>query len=222
MASVPMAVRMLVERRDAIDALERQALPCALDRWREQFPLYVGALDHLSDPATRRHVRTACAEAATSEEAAAAAFVAVMTWGYGTVGYGRYRTSRMLQSGGPRRLHDAAIALCEIGVGHAYRRLSDGGRDRIAGLGPAFGTKFLYFVQPLDGRPRALILDRVVASWLGQYASIRLDPWRWDWPTYERYIMTVAEWASTLGCEPDLLELLLFEAGRREVVRARA
>jgi hypothetical protein len=60
------------------------------------------------------------------------------------------------------------------------------GLHRVAGLGPSFGSKFLYFVSP-EGR-RALILDQRVADWLGREVALSLNPTRWSMRTYTTYL----------------------------------
>jgi hypothetical protein len=64
--------------------------------------------------------------------------------------------------------------LSEGGPVKAYAFLGDNGVPRLARLGPAFGTKFLYFCSPASGRP-ALILDRLVAAWLRENADLSLN-----------------------------------------------
>lgn len=57
----------------------------------------------------------------------------------------------------------------------AYQALA--GPCRTKGLGPAFGTKYLYFLST-QIRP-ALILDRLVVAWLKVSLGIRFDPAQW-------------------------------------------
>jgi hypothetical protein len=40
----------------------------------------------------------------------------------------------------------------------------------VKGLGASFGSKFLYFASPKDGR--ALILDQLVADWLAREEAL--------------------------------------------------
>jgi hypothetical protein len=74
-------------------------------------------------------------------------------------------------------------------------------------LGPAFGTKFLYFVGG-----GALILDKLVADALKRVASIAISPTRWDESAYARYLEVVGRWADGLRVEPDVVEQVLFTA----------
>ena len=160
----------------------------------------------LPDRLGRAVVRSFCTEAATSPEAALRAFLATMVWGYGRVGYGPFRVERILAATPDAgvRLQNAAGELADSGPVHAYTLLGDDGVGQLPGLGPAFGTKFLYFCSP-PGRP-ALILDRLVAAWLRAHTDLRLNEVRWSSPTYARYLATMTGWAGELGLAADELE----------------
>lgn len=82
------------------------------------------------------------------------------------------------------------------------------GSGRIEGLGPTFGTKFLYFASPAHAR--ALILDKLIATALERTSALRLNPVPWKERTYATYIATMGIWARHLGVEPDELEQVLF------------
>ncbi|BCW86474.1 hypothetical protein NicSoilE8_41470 (plasmid) [Arthrobacter sp. NicSoilE8] len=70
------------------------------------------------------------------------------------------------------------------------------GAGRIPRLGPAFGTKFLYFAQGTQAEPNHLILDRVVAGRLKH-----LDVWpdarndSWGPAVYSAYCQLLNQWA---------------------------
>ena len=84
-----------------------------------------------------------------------------------------------------------------------YRELA--GPSRLFNLGPAFGTKFLYFCQHPAQRPRALILDRNIANWLGGHAGMDVDPLPWSPKTYRAYLTQMHTWADSLKVEPDVV-----------------
>jgi hypothetical protein len=136
-----------------------------------------------------------------------------MVWGYGTVGYGPWRVNRVLTQNraAARKLHTIATTLHGEGVVAAYARFSDYRDCRLRYLGPAFGTKYLAFTSPVDRAP-ALILDRLVAQWLGAKAGLFLDPVGWHRPTYERYLNLMYRWAEALGVQPGELECQVFTA----------
>jgi len=60
----------------------------------------------LPDQLSRPIVRRACTGAASGPAEAERAFLAVMAWGYGRVGYGPFRVQRMLDAA-----PDAAVRL---------------------------------------------------------------------------------------------------------------
>jgi hypothetical protein len=134
-----------------------------------------------------------------------------MAWGYGQVGYGPFRVRRLLDgtANAGAQLQAAAGMLSEGGPAEAYALLGDNGVPRLARLGSAFGTKFLYFCSPADKRP-ALILDRLVAAWLRENADPSLNEARWSVWTYERYLQAMFGWAGELEVAADELEACIF------------
>jgi hypothetical protein len=162
--------------------------------------------------------RTAVAEGATSANvdraAAESAFILSKAWGEGKNGYG---CSRALESFDQTpnigdRLVTIARTLQNDGALAAYARMCDDGDCRIFNLGPAFGTKFLYFAQPPTMRPRALIHDRIVAKWLRERAGLYLGSDVWSVARYATYIDHMHRWAEALECEPDEVELNIFRS----------
>jgi hypothetical protein len=134
-----------------------------------------------------------------------------MAWGYGQVGYGPFRVRRLLDAtpGADSQLQAAASKLLDGRPTEAYALLGDRGVPRLARLGPAFGTKFLYFCSPV-GKPPALILDRLVALWLRENTGLALNETRWSVSTYERYLRTMFGWAAELDIVADELEACIF------------
>jgi len=118
-------------------------------------------------------------------------FLASMMWGNGSTGYGPYRTSIALNV--PRKKGIVPISVIEE-VG----RLASSGDTKSAyetmskalwKIGPAFGTKFLYFASPLDNQ--ALIFDGVVAQWSSPDSTWKpqqSSAWSWNWETYSSYL----------------------------------
>jgi hypothetical protein len=160
---------------------------------------------------TRQVVRDACLLAADSPADAQRAFLTVMAWGYGQVGYGPFRVRRLLEAtpDADAQLQAAACKLAEHGPVEAYALLGDHGAPRLARLGPAFGTKFLYFCSPAGSQP-ALILDRLVAAWLRANTGLSLNETRWSVSTYKRYLQTMFGWADELNATADKIETCIF------------
>ena len=184
-------------------------------RWIRAFPQHRRHFASLPDTLSRATVRQACDDAAKDKLHATRGFLAVMAWGFGSqTGYGTWRTARMLRfPDAPRRLLTAARAVHEGGALAGYAELASYTRCRIKWLGPAFGTKFLYFCsRPED---RALILDSVVAGFLNRENNAELSPVPWSLATYTRYMSMMRARASELGVTADELEQCLFEEESR-------
>jgi hypothetical protein len=147
-------------------------------------------------------------------------FLATMLWGYGTRGYGAYRTSLMLNGKNSQNIIEEAFRLVSIGKhGDAYEMFS------LPRCGSAFFTKYFYFVGwGSKSTPMPLILDSVVSNSLekinvnisnlakvirnneGKITSVGryVDG-------YLRYIEMISNWATEIGCRPDSIEKWLFE-----------
>ncbi|MFF7927013.1 hypothetical protein ACFZDP_38825 [Streptomyces mirabilis] len=125
---------------------------------------------------SRERVVAAVREALAREDWAEA-LVASYVWGQGRTGYGPYRLKEILREPGVGDvLAQAGHALREKGAVGAYRVLNGAAQ----GLGPAFFTKYLYFLDKgMDGQraPQALILDQRIARILCAYAT--RSGWTW-------------------------------------------
>jgi hypothetical protein len=164
---IPGPMREVVDEWRAAGSPSQQGIEWPRDRWIVAFPPDAATFTTLPDRLDRIAVRHACVHAADSPADAERSFLAVMAWGYGRVGYGPFRVRRVLHAvsdAGPR-LQAAASAAAQGHPVEAYSCLGDHGTARLPHLGPAFGTKFLYFCSSAERRP-ALILDRLVARWL--------------------------------------------------------
>jgi hypothetical protein len=196
----------------------QQGMAWPRERWIDHLPEHEGLLEAVPDVLDRETVRRACADANVDGTRAAAAFITVMAWGYGGVGYGPHRTRRIL-TGTPDagdRLAEASRRLGKHGASAAYASLSRMDACRLVGLGPAFGTKYLYFSQARPADTTALILDSFVASWVRRETDLDLNPLGWSVATYQRYVDQMHQWAATLGCASDDLESSIFQAMAKE------
>jgi hypothetical protein len=215
-AVVPTSVRGAVEAWRAAGSPSQAGIAWPRQRWIGDFAADAATFAMLPDHLTRQVVRGACQRAAESTAEAKSAFLVVMAWGYGRVGYGPFRVRRLLDAapGAGAELQAAARALREAGPVAAYARLGDHGVARLARLGPAFGTKFLYFCSPPGDRP-ALILDRLIARWLRGNAGLVVNQIRWHVPTYRRYLASMYAWAGELAIAADELEMCIFSEQAR-------
>jgi hypothetical protein len=188
----------------------------SLRRWQAALPQHADLFLALPNPLDRAALISACSAAISDARSAERAFVAVMVWGQGNNGYAQHRTTQMLANT-PRsadRLLEAARTLHSAGAMEAYRRLEDD--CRLAGFGPAFGPKYLHFCQPSGQAPRALIFDKTVSEWISDNAGLKLSPLDWSARTYAQYLRQMHDWAASLDCRPEDLEMCIFRAMARE------
>jgi len=225
LAVIPLLMLRVVDAWRAAGSPPQEGMAWPRQRWTDQFPTHASTFANLPDYLTRSVVRRACLSAANGPADAERAFLAVMVWGYGQVGYGPFRVRRLLDTTphAGAHLQAAATELASGGPVKAYAGLGDHGAARLARLGPAFGTKFLYFCSPARGRP-ALILDRLVARWLRDNTDLALNEARWSVSTYAGYLDAIFGWADELHVAADELEalhLLLASQARREPMGSR-
>ena len=210
MSDIPVAVRRLVETWQDRGFPTQPGIVWPQERWIDEFPAYRLLLSQLPRVLDRSALRVACANASASPEAAEGAFVAVMAWGYGRVGYGPYRVLAILSGNGAAgHLHSVVQTLLAGGAVAAYRRLADPADCRLRGLGPSFGTKFLAFCSSEIERP-ALILDEMVASWLLRSAGLRFTHGRWHPRSYKAYFDAMHSWADEVGVRAEDIERCIF------------
>jgi hypothetical protein len=217
MTKLPPAVIRVVEDWRTHGRPAQPGIRWPRERWLESCPESADALAALPDHLDRATVRAACVRAPGSPAAARNAFVVAMAWGYGRrVGYGPWRTARILEAtaDAPDRLAEVAVHLAERGALGAYGLL--GGGCRLRGLGPAFGTKYLYFCPQGTAGPPALIFDRLVAGWLWSHLGLRLNAGSWSIGTYHHYLRLIASWADALGVAGDEVEQCIFQAQSNE------
>jgi hypothetical protein len=116
-------------------------------------------------------------------------FLASMIWGNGGTGYGRYRTAIALtvaRNGvSPLDVLETVGVLIQKGdLQSAYETMA----NALWRIGPAFGTKFLYFAS--EPELNALIFDGVVAGWKSSdlpWIVNKTTAWTWDWGLYDNY-----------------------------------
>jgi len=175
--------------------------------WQTTLPEHHDLLASLPDKLDRATVTAIGARAPESEARAIDAFVAAMAWGYGPIGYGAFRTARVLRENpqSPATLRQAARVVRHDGGEAAFGWLTE---NRLHRLGVAFATKYLYFCNGPEAPP-ALILDRVVQRWLRRHADTHLRL-NWHVGDYRRYLETTTVWAGELGITPDEVEYLMF------------
>lgn len=208
------ALRGLVQEWRGRGSPPQPAMEWRRADWMAAFPVHGDDFDRLPSTLDRAAVRAGAAGVDQDPTRAEFAFLVVKAWGEGDNGYGPSRAleSLMVTDRPGERLMAAAQTLRARGALAAYQRMSDGGDCRIFNLGPAFGTKVLYFWQPESQRPRALIHDKNVADWLSQHAGLSLGSSVWSARRYREYLDQMHGWAEALECSPDDVELLIFRS----------
>jgi hypothetical protein len=143
-------------------------------------------------------------------------FLAAMAWGFGTTPVHYPKQKEMLTPPYPAG-RIAAIVKAVQSSGAGWSALFDKA-THVTGLGPAFGTKLLYFAgyKSRCPGPRHLILDGNVHKALKDSAvglSVTIGRWRAD---YECYLEIAAAWAAdqTWTGNEETVELALFEYGK--------
>ena len=184
------------------------------DNWMASFPAESQFISKLKSPIDREEVTRVMA---ATKNSILEKFLAVMIWGYGNRGYGPYRVAQMLGQDNSENVITEVYKLCQQGKPlDAYGYLS---KNRLKQLGPSYGSKVLSFFTPR--RIGAPIYDSLIARWLMQYAAVDFEGVStksvgWSLKTYSRYHEWINEHAAGLGCYPDEIEHVLFEAAEQE------
>jgi hypothetical protein len=159
-------------------------------------------------------------------------FISIMVWGFGTTGYGAYRTYEMVND---KRFKST--------VENCYQHIMNGDIERaynafwLNKCRSAFYTKFFYFTGRGNvNSPIPLILDSVVARYIeekcnldiGVYANVNRHTKNPKAKTYKpeiagkissvnrnaagyiKYLNDMTQWANHLRVTPDQIELFFF------------
>lgn len=145
-------------------------------------------------------------------------FLAAMAWGFGTTGYGWWRTAEMVNTAGrnaEKKVRDAVAAYHTAWTEGGAETLALAwtyGEGKIAGLGPAFASKVAYFaLYDLDSGKGPLIADLNTA-----WSLWALDgTWdsRYDADKYAHYVEWCEGWGRKRRCRSDDVERALFSIG---------
>jgi hypothetical protein len=143
----------------------------------------------------------------------------VMAWGFG-------RTT--VRWPGQRRLLTQELPGSKAKVAEIIRRTREDGASEgwsafrtdqhIHGLGPAFGTKLLYFAgYRYPSRPRPLVLDENVRRALNDPQTGLSETITYRHASYMRYLGLAEAWAAdqTWGGSPEIVEFALFRHGKK-------
>jgi hypothetical protein len=210
-AQVPGTLRDAVRLWKAAGGKEQPPSRWSPSLWQQQFPEHADYLSTLPQPIGRADVAARCVHAPEGADQATKAFITAMIWGYGTVGYGWFRTSRVLrenEDAGERLATVARIARDQGGPA-AFAWLAER-PHRLRWLGVAFATKYLFFCAAGGHAQPALVLDRLVRDWMSRNLAwdLRLE---WVVEDYHEYVNTMSAWAMELDLKPGDLEMLVFQ-----------
>lgn len=196
-----------------------------LNSWVRQLPEYEELLSGLPQGGLGRRDAVVLIGEIKDEESAVRAFLLAMIWGYGPVGYGPYRSRRVLNSpDAPARLLDVArIAQTDGGL-KAFEHIESQRakhRDYLKYLGPAFGTKYLYFLTaPIDTVDTTPVMDAVVWRWFRKNVmGASIDVFRWETESYAVFLDHLRYWSQSLAGDDDEpldlddVEYLIFASG---------
>lgn len=207
-------LRVLVARWRAAGSPAQPGVPWRRPSWIRTFPRHKSTFEKLPELLDRKATRAVALDAPAGVRSAEAAFLVSRAWGEGMNGYGATRALDIfdLNPEVSGALLNVARVLRDTGPDAAYEALSNASESRLKKLGPAFGTKYLYFSQPEGQQPRALIHDAQIAKWFRTRAGTSLGSEDWSPPIYAQYLRTMHDWAAELECEPDDLEMCIFRS----------
>jgi len=218
---VPDPIRSLTNRWDRAGRPPQPPILWSQKSWKKQLPSYSQFLDSLPNPISRRDVQYRAQQASRGECQAVEAFLISMVWGYGPTGYGPWRTSRVLNEN-----HDAAQRLLRTANAESmeneersYIHLAK--ESRLTFLGPAFGTKYLYFISKRPPIELPLILDAVVSRALLELAGVAISAKTWNPSAYQNYLALLRGWAAEISVSPPDVERVLF-ASQQPIERAES
>ena len=208
---VPDELRAAVHQWRAAGSPEQPPSRWSPTMWQSRFVEREAFLSTLPRTISRADVIERCLDAPSGPEQATQAFIAAMIWGYGPVGYGAFRTLRVLsenENSGERLANAARIARDEGGPA-AFQWLAHR-PNRLRNLGVAFATKYLFFCAATGDAQPALVLDRMVRNWLASNLAWPLSL-EWNIDDYREYVESMCGWAEELSVEPGNLEMLVFQ-----------
>ena len=135
-------------------------------------------------------------------------FLATMIWGYSNNSTGPYRTSKIInQKDFESNVSNSYDYLLKSNTKKAFDTLITNGPKY---LGPAFGTKYLYFAAPKSLLPAPVILDSLISEALATWGNFHIDSQKASSNDYLEYINYMAQEAENLGMDSECLEMIMF------------
>ena len=204
-------------RSQAFDVIPRQ--------WSSEWPKNLALPVFLDDGELRTRVSRqellSLAPTVDDRMGAVDLYVRMAGWGAGTQARPVARCMRVLhQPEASNHLFDSMATVRKVDPAEAYRTLTRGGRHKIKFFGPAFFTKWIYFLgyeqRVAQGAQAPLILDALVASALGWGST------GWTADHYAAYLSKAQMLQDRWQAEsPHVVEYGLFQVGRAMRSKAR-
>lgn len=183
-------------------------------------------------PCIRREDLFAHCGQANTPDLTLQAYVAIVAWGAGSSARSQSRALKPLREAHakgqlPTAGEDMLGAVDAARAGSpvdAYKALhgtdGNGGDRRVAFLGPAYGTKLLYFcaynICEAAGQQPPLIFDSNVAQAVRWLTNLDWNSGNWSADTYRTYLDLASSWAQQWRTTPDVVERVLFDVGRSQ------
>jgi hypothetical protein len=193
-------------------------VPWQRDRWIARYPRLSCQFEALPARLSRAVLRENALQAPETAGGMFDTMIATYAWGWSTTHVGVSRAARVLNAGadqvGPHLLAARSRMLADGPVAGYWSLARE---HHVHGLGPSFGTKFLFFCSADEDR--ALILDNLLANWLRRHHRLEVAAGRYVKKDYKTYLAAMRRWATDLGIAAHELEALIFtdEATRRNL-----
>lgn len=179
------------------------------DNWERDLKSFAQFISKLPNEIDRDFLRNLVK---SNEYSSTQAFLTVMIWGYGDLGYGSYRVKKMFSTSDLDGKIEKVFNYCQNRQPlDAYRYLL---QNRVSQLGPAFGTKLISFFSPRD--VVAPIYDSFIRKWMDIHAKDVFENSSssseiWSLKIYSKYCEWMAFHSSLLNCYADNLEWVIFK-----------
>ena len=190
---------------------EQNGMDWNVEKWQAEFPEHGDFLRKLSLQNLGNLDRKLVRETVANEISIGnfeTSFLAVMIWGFGSDARGPFRTRRIIeQKKTGICLENCLAALQKNDIDSAYKALIDNGPKY---LGPAFGTKYIYFAAGSIESNQPVILDSLVSIGLKEWGDITFNPLNAKSHDYLRYLDYINDEADHFSITPENLEMILF------------
>ncbi len=193
------------------NTFQQQSVNWDLDSWLESIPSQSGFLKSLYarnlGSLDRNLVRNVLHTQAQNKDYLSG-FIAVMIWGYAGDKRGASRIKKIFSDVSLATSLETTYDLLQSGnIREAYEQFV---RNGPKGIGPAFGTKYLYFAAPKNLNTKPLILDRLISVGLEKWSDFKINSLNASTDDYIYYLNYMKESGSKLNIGADNLELVLF------------